>query len=590
MTPSDTLAAFSAARPERADDLEERLRQLAELAMAAAGDAACALTWRTANGDSGEAMMASSAAPAAAARRDRDAQRDSTRPGSNTRRDGIASAALAILSRRLAEAPALATTPTSAMSAALSAADIAEVLAHTTLPQGAQNGAHDLSDGPFTLAGAALAMRAGGEIRAVLIPKTGAAASQLKATLELLINGAFAEINAREAFASRAFWRTRAADSAAMLAGVAAESARADAAERELAAAYTAAAKLPPRRRFAGLGEILAQPHPETQPAVGAKSNSKSAPFDGWILAVLRHGRLEAVAASAKIALPLELAADSALARCLQSGAAAECAATHSTAAPRLFKRHHLCVPLGDAGAIALAARGGANAATRARAEALAARLAPLLKAWLVEDEAAEYRGLVSRLALRMFAAADDERVRIARDLHDDQAQLLAAAQIALAGGREQARAIFKELEDELRTRTRRLRPAALGHSSMAEALELEFERLRQARIRTRLIRGAGAARISRPVQQLSFQVAREALSNVMRHAEATSVTVEIGRAGGLARISISDNGRGMGAAAHAAGSGLAGLRERLELMGGTLSIDSRPGATIVIAEIPEPS
>ncbi|HEY6421408.1 MAG TPA: ATP-binding protein, partial [Candidatus Binataceae bacterium] len=376
-----------------------------------------------------------------------------------------------------------------------------------------------------------------------------------------------------------------------------AASGRRHAAESELAAAYTAAAKLPPRRRFAGLGEILAQAGAKVESAAGSKPGSKPAPFDGWILAVRRRGQLEVVAASAEIALPFELAQNSALARCLECGATIECArgatvecaaaAAHSTAVWRLFKHPYICVPL-DAGAIALAARGGVDDAARRRAEALAARLAPLLRAWLVEEEAAEYRALVGRLALRMFAAADEERARIARDLHDDQAQLLAAAKIALAGGREQARAIFKQLEDELCKRTRLLRPAALGRAALAEALELEFERLRQARIRVRLVRGTGVARISRPVQQLCFQVAREALSNVMRHAEATSVTVAIDRVGGVARISVSDNGRGMGAAA--AGSGLAGLRERLELMGGSLRIDSRPGATTIVAEIPEPA
>ena len=55
---------------------------------------------------------------------------------------------------------------------------------------------------------------------------------------------------------------------------------------------------------------------------------------------------------------------------------------------------------------------------------------------------------------MRLFGAVEDERVRIARDLHDDQAQLLAAARLALEGGRDEARAIFERLEGELRVRS----------------------------------------------------------------------------------------------------------------------------------------
>ncbi len=130
-----------------------------------------------------------------------------------------------------------------------------------------------------------------------------------------------------------------------------------------------------------------------------------------------------------------------------------------------------------------------------------------------------------------MFAAIDEERARIARDLHDDQAQLLAAAKIALDGPPDAARAIFKQVESELRRKTRELRPASIGNGSLDEAIEREFERLNRAGVRAKLVHldnGGAAEKISRPVQQLCFQIVREALSNVIRHARAKSVQITI--------------------------------------------------------------
>ena len=77
-----------------------------------------------------------------------------------------------------------------------------------------------------------------------------------------------------------------------------------------------------------------------------------------------------------------------------------------------------------------------------------------------------------------MFAAIDEERARIARDLHDDQAQLLAAAKMALDGPHDAARTIFKQVEEELRRKTRELRPATLGNALLDDAIERELARV----------------------------------------------------------------------------------------------------------------
>jgi signal transduction histidine kinase len=224
----------------------------------------------------------------------------------------------------------------------------------------------------------------------------------------------------------------------------------------------------------------------------------------------------------------------------------------------------------------------------RERAHALIERLAPFIKLWRTEEEADARRALVQRLAERLFAAVDEERARIARDLHDDQAQLLAAARIALTGDRAEARAILKELEIELRRRTRDLRPPALGKRTLAEALDAERARLAGSGISARIDMPAAGARMPRLVQEVCFRVAREAFSNVQRHAGASKVTLAIRRDRGLTRISVADNGRGFDSARASSGSGLAGLRERLELLGGSLRIESTPRGVRLSAEVPE--
>ena len=165
----------------------------------------------------------------------------------------------------------------------------------------------------------------------------------------------------------------------------------------------------------------------------------------------------------------------------------------------------------------------------------------------------------------------------------------MAAARIALEAGPDEARAIFKQIDEALRLRVRELRPASLGRTPLAEALRYELRRLAEAAIKGRLLHADQMSRLTRPLQELCYQVAREALANVVRHAGATRVSIEVVKRGGRVRLAIRDNGRGLPAASATGGVGLKGLRERVELMGGKLRLESRPGATSLIAELTEP-
>jgi signal transduction histidine kinase len=136
--------------------------------------------------------------------------------------------------------------------------------------------------------------------------------------------------------------------------------------------------------------------------------------------------------------------------------------------------------------------------------------------------------------------------------------------------------------------RLRELRPAELGKRTLGAALRAELDRLATSGIDTRLKGAAAANRLPASVRQVCYQVVREALANIIRHASATRAEILIERISGVARLTISDNGRGIEPRAQAAGGmGLSGLAERLEFLGGALRIESSRGMTRLVAEIP---
>ncbi len=229
-----------------------------------------------------------------------------------------------------------------------------------------------------------------------------------------------------------------------------------------------------------------------------------------------------------------------------------------------------------------------AEECSRVRAERAAAARRHRAELAALQKELADQRARAVKLALRMFAAVDEERARIARDLHDDQAQLIAAAQVAFEQGGDQARRIFRRASEELGRSIRGLRSAMLGEQDLERALRAEFRLLAEAGIQPKLTLGPGARRLSRSAQQLCWHVAREALANVIRHSKASLVEVAILRQAAGAVISITDNGRGVAPKSGRDRDGLDGLGVRLRLMGGSVAVESAPGMTRVVAEIPE--
>jgi signal transduction histidine kinase len=414
---------------------------------------------------------------------------------------------------------------------------------------------------------------------AIIVAPHGAPLSQVEAILRLAADRLLEIIDAHDRASMQAFWRRRAFAANGKLNQATSRLDQILAERRRLDNATAAASRLHSRNRFAELGAIAA--------SLG--------PFEAWIVAIADNEGVRVAAASATLAPLAALDTESAIAESLRRKSLIVRTPNSKRSVyheDRVFARFpsYVCLPFTQ-GAFALAATEPLDAVVLARVKAFSARIDPLVRSWLTEIEASRLTRLVRSLGLRMFSAIDIERARIARDLHDHQAQLLAAARIGIEAGPDQARIVFKRVEDQLRAHVRELRPASLGRSTLVQALRQELRRFANTPIKGRLLHAERMGKIPRPVQQLCYQITREAVSNVLRHSAATHVEIAVERRDGYAMLTIHDDGKGINRhSGDGNGMGLAGLAERLELIGGRLRIDSRPGSTRLIAEIPQES
>jgi signal transduction histidine kinase len=196
----------------------------------------------------------------------------------------------------------------------------------------------------------------------------------------------------------------------------------------------------------------------------------------------------------------------------------------------------------------------------------------------------------------RIVEAAQDERRRIERDLHDGTQQRLVsiAMTLGLADSRldrnpvgarsllDEARASLTVALRELRELSHGIHPGILTERGLREALkELAYG----ARLPLELDVGL-SQRLPDRVEAAAYFVVSEALTNIAKHAEASTVRVRVQRTDGRAVVEIADDGVGGADTAH--GSGLRGLADRVDALGGRLQVESPPGrGTVVHAEIP---
>ena len=191
----------------------------------------------------------------------------------------------------------------------------------------------------------------------------------------------------------------------------------------------------------------------------------------------------------------------------------------------------------------------------------------------------------------------ETERKRIAEALHNGLGQLLYATKLSLdgpGGVPPSPRDSLRLLEEAIRaTRTIsfELTPGILEDFGLRTALEALIKRIAPARLPVHLHLRNLDQRLPTPVEIAVYRTVQELLNNVMKHAQATEVEVHVAREGGRLCVSVEDNGRGFEpaalAAAPLAGIGLAGVRNRVALLGGELAVRSRLGrGTIVSFEV----
>ena len=226
----------------------------------------------------------------------------------------------------------------------------------------------------------------------------------------------------------------------------------------------------------------------------------------------------------------------------------------------------------------------------------------------IVEERTSTLR----RLSIELLRVQDDERRRIARELHDSLGQYLAAAKIQLGTmalakngktgklGKESLEEVQNTLDRaiaETRTLSHLLHPPLLDAAGFASAASWYVEGFgNRSGIGTSLTLPEDLGRLSTPVETALFRIMQEALTNVHRHSGSKRVDVTLTRTESLVALIIRDFGKGINAdtleqfkqSGTKVGVGLAGIRERLKELGGTFEIESSPGAgTTLTASIP---
>jgi two-component system sensor histidine kinase UhpB len=204
-----------------------------------------------------------------------------------------------------------------------------------------------------------------------------------------------------------------------------------------------------------------------------------------------------------------------------------------------------------------------------------------------------------------LIAAREEEASRIARELHDDVGQRLALLSIGLSrlrkartNGAPKPTADIVHLQEQtssiaatLRQVSHQLHPAILEHVGLSAALQTKCEEVRQATgLDVRMANHGDISGIPRDIALCVFRVAQEALNNAVRHSGARTVDLSVQRTGADLLLQVTDDGRGFAVDALEPGPGLGlrSARDRVGSVGGTLAVETEPGAgTTVRVTIP---
>ena len=236
--------------------------------------------------------------------------------------------------------------------------------------------------------------------------------------------------------------------------------------------------------------------------------------------------------------------------------------------------------------------------------------LVPLAGAWFIADSVAARRryqaGIAWQIELERAAEVREERVRIAREMHDVVAHTLAVMTVQAGVGRrlaakrpaeataalESIETIGRTAQDELRVVLGLLRDGDTGTAPLAPAPRLtdltDLADTVSASGTPVELRISGADRQLSPSLELSiYRVAQEALTNVVKHAPGARATVELTVADDVVRLSIRDDGGAAPSPGPGTGHGITGMRERVGAFGGRLAAGPDGTGFLVMAEVP---
>ena len=185
--------------------------------------------------------------------------------------------------------------------------------------------------------------------------------------------------------------------------------------------------------------------------------------------------------------------------------------------------------------------------------------------------------------------AQEEERARLARDLHDEVNQSLAGLLLRLEAVREAAptelepeiaetRRLANQAMQELLSLARQLRPTALDDLGLTAAIAGQVEQVKRPGLATELETEGDFSDLDDDVQLVVYRVAQEGLTNAARHSEASRIAVSLCHSERGVELEVADDGRGFAFEQSERGLGIGGMRERALLIGAELTIESRPG------------
>jgi signal transduction histidine kinase len=222
------------------------------------------------------------------------------------------------------------------------------------------------------------------------------------------------------------------------------------------------------------------------------------------------------------------------------------------------------------------------------------------------EDELARRQQELRELSARVLEAREEEKTRIARELHDELGQLLTALKMDLAWLRErfaadaetaQKMTQMSALLDQTVTSTRRisadLRPLMLDDLGLADAaswLVDDFGKRSGIRVQMKLDGNGALAEANKTVATAVYRALQESLTNIARHSGARNAWVLLAADEGTVEVEVEDDGRGLAPEdlAKARSLGLRGMRERIAYLGGTFEVARAPrGGTRLRVKVP---